>query len=649
MSQKNLLAGAAVVGLAFVGLGAGATLGGLESALVGMTVGGLLGLTGLLSTQLSGSSQLLGAGLLALFLGERMLGSGTERLVVSGFALLVVLGAVVMRILAFTRSEGRTRTAHQLALAGSGVVVAGLAVYGLTLDPMVNAFLSDDEAIYRWTGALGALWPILVLTGMLPLLAIDRVLALHPRRLPPGAAPAAATQALAAALAVALVFPVNYLAARHEWSSDVAYFRTTRAGESSLAIARSLPEKVEAYLFFPAGNDVGEEVEPYFRSLEQASGGMLQVTRLDQALDPQLAEELKVRNNGFVAFRMGESVEKFKVGDELSKAKRNLKKLDETAQKNLLKVSRGQRKAYFVVGHGEANFRERENPLRKLNLFKKVLESQNYKASNLGAAEGLANSVPNDADLVVLAAPEKPLLPEESESLRNFVDQGGALFVMTDLGADPMEDLLGHLGVTAGTAPLAHAKAHVRQSRGPGDRILLATNRYGSHKAVRTLSRNGTTLQVVLPAAVKLEKADGGAGKVQTLVRSFPDTWEDADNDRKKGEAEPDAVFALAVAVSGPEDESGEPAWRAIVVGDTNWAADSVIQSVQGNQVLLLDGIRWLVGDEDLMGKVSNEEDVKIQHTKGQDWVWFYLTVLAVPLLVFGFGVVSIRMRGRRS
>ncbi len=638
---------AALVGsLAAIGTLVGGFQGTFEGILVGLTVGGLLGLTAVMGLQLSGSSQLLGAGLFTLFLGERMLGSGTERIVVSGFGLAVVLAAVAIRAAAMRRAEGRAREAHRLALGTSGLVLLGLLLYGLTLESVTGVLFTDDEAVYRWTGALGALWPILVLVGMAPTLAVDRVLALHPRVVPPRAAPSAATHALSAALALALVFPVNYLASRHEWSSDVAYFRTTRAGESTLALVKTLTEPVEVFLFFPAGNDVGEEVEPYFRTLEKASEGMLKVERVDQALVPKLAEELKIRNNGFVALRMGESVEKFKVGDELSRAKRNLKKLDETAQKHLLKVTRGQRSAYFIVGHGEANHRERENPLRKLRLFKKVLESQNYKVSNLGAAEGLANAVPDDADLLILPAPEKPLLPEEVESIQAYLEQGGALLVMTDVGADPMSDLLGYLGVKAGTHPLAHAQAHVRQTRGPGDRVLLATNRYGSHRAVRTLSKNGTTLQVILPAAVKIEKADIIPGKVHTLVRTFPDTWEDKDGDRQRDDDEPGQVFDLAVAATGPEKGDVAP-WRAMVIGDVNWAADSVIQSVQGNQVLLLDGIRWLVGDEDLAGTVSNEEDVKIQHTKGQDWVWFYLTVLAVPLLVFGSGVVSIRMRRR--
>jgi hypothetical protein len=52
-----------------------------------------------------------------------------------------------------------------------------------------------------------------------------------------------------------------------------------------------------------------------------------------------------------------------------------------------------------------------------------------------------------------------------------------------------------------------------------------------------------------------------------------------------------------------------------------------------------------LVGTESLTGTTENEEDVKIEHTKGGQATWFYLTVLCVPLLVLGAGAVRIRLR----
>ena len=163
-----------------------------------------------------------------------------------------------------------------------------------------------------------------------------------------------------------------------------AYFRTSAAGEATLSVVRTLTQPVKVTLFYPSGSDVGRELDPYFAALVAASEGQITVERVDQALSPEKSEALKIRDNGYVVFEQGDSVEKFKLADDLDKAKRDLRKLDETVQEHLLKVSRGKKNAYFVVGHGEANFREREDLLRKLNLFKTALESQNFKVGNLG-------------------------------------------------------------------------------------------------------------------------------------------------------------------------------------------------------------------------------------------------------------------------
>ena len=613
---------------------------------------GMLALIGVLMVyairQLSGSTALFLAGLLAIFVGERIVGDGTLRWIASGFGVAIIAVAQGVRVFALSRATGRLKQAHRLGLLISMIALVGLAMYALATDGLASRFFSEDDALQRWQGSLTALWPILVLCGTLPVAAIDRLITLHPLRIPPKATRQAALQALSASLAIALVFPVNYLASQNPWDYDAAYFRTTKAGTSTLALVKGLSEPIEATLFFPAGSDVGREVQPYFASLAEASGGMIKVTTVDQALAPALAEEMKVRDNGYITLKMGESTEKFKVGDTLKKAKRELKKLDQTVQKNLLKVAKGQRKAYFITGHGEANFRERDDPLRKLNLFKKVLESQNFRTKNLGVAEGLANAVPDDADLLILAAPDKPLMPEEVETLEAYLDKGGALLAMVDPGGDPMTDLLGHLGITSGTAPLAHSKAHVRQSRGPSDRILLATNRYGSHSSVKTLSKNGTTMAMIFPTVVSLDKTDKPPGKVSTLVRTFPDTWPDANPNREKDGDEVGKVWDIALASTGPEAGEGDP-WRAIVVGDVSWASDPVIQFSQANQIFMVDSARWLIGEESMSGEVQNEEDVKIQHTRDEDWVWFYVTVMAVPLMVLGFGFVIVRIRRRNG
>jgi len=603
------------------------------------------------------ASQFMGTGnalvvftaLLTLFLSERGVGEGKMRLVMSGAAVLVLVLSGGVRISnQHRRNNPANHSVHNYGLIGLGLIGISLVLYALSLDSVASSFVSTDEGLARWTGAIGSIWPIFTLAGFIPIVMLDMITLNHPLRIPRGAGRAAFASGLSAALAIALVFPINYIAQRNEVSWDVAYFRTTRAGESTIAIVKTLSEPIQATLFFSSGSDVGREVEPYFQTLAEQSGGLIEVTRVDQAMAPELAKDLKIRDNGYITLKMGDSLEKFKIGTELRKAKRELKKLDQTVQKHLLKVSKGQRHAYFVVGHGEANFRERDDPLRKLNLFKKVLESQNFKTGNLGVAEGLANAVPDDADLVIVPGPIKPLLPEEVEALTRYADGGGALMVLADPGGDPMTGLLDHFGLSLGAAPLANTKSHIRQSDGIGDRVLLATNRYGSHTSVKTLSKNGTTLAMIVPTVLSVDKSESPPGKVSTLIRTFPDTWPDTTPNRQKDPDEIGKVWDVAVASAGPESADGEPSWRAIVMGDVNWAADPVVQFSQANQIFSYDSVRWLVGDDNIQGEVNNEEDVKIQHTRDDDWAWFYLTVMGIPVIVLGSGILFVIARRMR-
>lgn len=596
--------------------------------------------------RLSGSGLILLAGLLLVFLGERWMGEGTARTAASGLGLVVLLASLALRAFALGRSEGERRSAHTQALGLGGLVLGGLFLYALTLDASVEALGFDDEAKARWVGVWRSLSPLLVGLGGLPILAIDRVLATHPRAIPRGALGRAVANGLGAALAIALLFPVNYLANHYDKSWDLAYFRTTKAGTSTQSIARTLAEPVTVTLFYPAGNDVEREVGPYFAELAAASGGQLTVKVVDQALDPVLSEKLGIRDNGFVALTQGDHTEKFKLDTDLEKAKNDLKKLDENVRKYLIKLTRGQRVVYWLVGHGEASHKEKDDALRKLSVLKRgIFDPENLKLEEFGVSTGSAEKVPDDAALVVVAAPQKELLPEEIATLKAYLDGGGHLLLLNDAEGEPLTDLVTHLGLETGKGVLAHGDKFLPRVGGKADRVNLATNKFGSHESVKTLSRNATQLGVIIPSARWVAKAAGGKTKVTTLMRTFPDTWEDVDKDYEAGPTEEKKVWDMAVAVT-PE---GDGKMRAVVVGDVNLYADALLQQSQGNAIFARDTLLWLLDDPDAAGEVENEEDVQIVHTNEEDIAWFALTVFGVPLLILGLGLIQVRLRGRSA
>jgi hypothetical protein len=599
--------------------------------------------------KMSGSAVILLAGLFIMFLGERVYGYSDYRLAITAAGAGVALFGVGLRVYGMLRSEGGRANAHRQALIWSIVVLASALLYVLTLEPVVTAMGLGDDAAKKFGAAIDSLWPIGVTLGLIPIFLLDRVLAVHPILLPMGAARRAVLSGLSAGLAICLIFPLNYLASVHTKEWDTAYFQTTRPGTSTTALVAGLSAPVKVTVFEPAGNDVGREMEPYFNQLASASGGQLTWEMVDQALAPKTAEELKVRENGYVAFAQGDKNEKVKIGTELEKSKRELKKLDGSVEKTLIKLTRGQRVVYMTHGHGELNTREKDDPFRKLNTFKKLLETQNYTIKDFGATEGSATHVPDDAAAVVIAGPDSAFMPEEIATLKSYWDNGGHLMILTEQGADPvdnLDDLLAYLGVKPGRDVLANANAYASQGRGVADRVMLATNRFGSHDSVKTLSRNSTQLYLVMPTAVGLDKVADTKNKITTLIRTMPGTWADLDGDREQAKTEKDKVFELGMAIDPPD---GGGAGRAIVVGDANLISDPVLSFSKGNDVFAYDALRWLVGDEDIAGEVEDEEDVKIVHTREEDQNWFYATTIGVPVLVLGFGFVFVRMRGRKS
>jgi hypothetical protein len=86
---------------------------------------------------------------------------------------------------------------------------------------------------------------------------------------------------------------------------------------------------------------------------------------------------------------------------------------------------------------------------------------------------------------------------------------------------------------------------------------------------------------------------------------------------------------------------------RAFVLADADGLSDLVMGRVVGNQILFVDGFRWLVGEESVQGLPNTEEDKRIEHTKQVDMNWFYATIFGVPGLVLGLGLfISRKSRG---
>jgi hypothetical protein len=596
------------------------------------------------------------AGLLAVYLGERVLEVGKPSAVMTVLGLLLVVGAFGWRLYLARSARPHGRPAEQWLALLSALGMVALALYFLNSN--LTFQLTGHTFEQRWprlSGMVGALWLALLVAGTLPMLFGELSLATMKRApvLDLGRVRAAMMSALGTAFALVFCFAISYVASERDAKIDTSYFRTARAGEATKKLVHALDKPVHVYLFFPPANEVREEVSSYFDDLTRESKQLV-VEQYDHALHPAKARELGVSGNGVIVIGRDSLREQISMPLQLDQARGPLKTLDQEVHKRIIGVTRPNRVVYFTQGHDERSFEptsetDQRSTIRRL---KDQLVDQNFQPKDLGMAQGLGSDVPADAGVVMIIGPRKPFFKEEIDALLRYLDRKGRLFIALDPeSGDVCKDLLAAVSLKFNPVTLANDQFYLNRSYQHADRVNIASSSYSSHTSVSTIGRLGIRAPTVFMSAGYLQKAEKGAPgivNVDFTIHAHPATWNDINgNFEFDAGKEARQAYELGAAVSkrnasaiAVEDEA-----RVVVLADSDALSDLFIGNTVGNTYLVRDSVRWLAGEEQITGTVNNEEDLPIVHTRRQDIVWFYTSIFAVPALVLGVGAAMNRKR----
>jgi hypothetical protein len=610
------------------------------------------------------ATTLLVLGLCAVLVSQRVLGEGHPRLytALAGAALLAC--ALGLRARAWAVAHGDVRAVEGRLLVAYGGVLLSLLLYVFTTDWGVAKLALHAEAATRVPAVLTALWLAVLTVSALAILFMEIVYLRMPiaesvelRRVR-----ASLHAGLSLGLSIVFLLSLNYVATARDVRKDVSYFRTTEPSSRSRAMVQKLDKPVRAMLFFQQGSDVVGEVKPYFAALAAASN-KLKYQVSDVALSPKLATKHRVRDNGEVLLVQGDGdaakAESFHIGNDLTEARAALRKLDGTFQQAFTKLVRPERTLYLTVGHGEHNAKGTEQkPEDATNLMFEVLRRLNLKTQNIGLADGLGTLIPETAGAVMIVGPSERFLPEEVNTLLAYVDKGGKLLLMLDpdqdqdLGLDP---LLAGLGLALLPGTVVSDTYHMAHFHNDSDRGVVFSNKYSAHPIVTTVSRHQHEVATVLIDGVALKGINTKLEprpRVSFPLRSEPGFWRDLDGDFKRDpQKEPSEVLNLIAAVTLKKTDSksaNDPEGRAVVVGDGDFMTDKVAAN-NGNVLVFVDSLAWLIGNEDLSGETNSEEDVPIEHSREQDKVWFYATTFAMPMPLVLAGLWIARRRRKRA
>jgi ABC-type uncharacterized transport system involved in gliding motility auxiliary subunit len=335
-------------------------------------------------------------------------------------------------------------------------------------------------------------------------------------------------------------------------------------------------------------------------------------------------------------------------------------------------VERRKPKVLFTSGHGE---RALEEPGPDgLSRVRELLGAENVEIETwptLGATE-----VPAGTDLVVIASPRVAFVAPELELLGRFLDGGGRLLALLDpeldgkggLVATGLEPLLAGRGVELGDDLVVDPSA-VLPTMG-AETIFVRSS--GLHPIVESLGQAQYPVLVALARSVRPGDAPAGA-QVQTLLETTSEGWAETDlanlTQVARGEADRPGPVPIGIAVGpgagddGPpgfdehdlleEGEGGASApkpevpWRLVVIGDSDFATNSVLPNV-GNPTLLANAFNWLLERPNRLGIGPKQpEQARLSLTSGQlaAITWGVLAGLPALAAAAGFGVWLRRRR----
>jgi ABC-type uncharacterized transport system involved in gliding motility auxiliary subunit len=228
------------------------------------------------------------------------------------------------------------------------------------------------------------------------------------------------SQGLSVILAVLLAIGAGYLSRRDRFNKswDVTTEGINTLSPESIKLVDQLKERKEPVKVLAFFQD--EMKKTQFRkalSLYEMQGGSFAVEYIDPQTDPTRAMAENITTVDTVIFKFGKQEARLTAFTE------------EKMSNALVRVMKEKEKTiYFTKGHGEPDLNSQE--ALGYAAAKQELESERFVVKDLNLLE--STTIPEDADLLVIAGPKYDLQPSELAVLEQYLQSARPLMVLVD-------------------------------------------------------------------------------------------------------------------------------------------------------------------------------------------------------------------------
>jgi hypothetical protein len=467
---------------------------------------------------------------------------------------------------------------------------------------------------------------------------------------------------LQALLFLTLFAGLNYIALNHAWRFDITSSRRHSLSPETRSYLERLERDVAITVTFTDDPD-NPEIAQSFRDLTallreytyaagKNSKARLTVRFLDVYQNRRDAEALGVADQPNIVLLASDTHRRVLRIDDLyvirKKVSREAFKGEAAITAALLDVSSAARKKiYFLTGHGEMQ-PDSVDGARGLSQLRDQLRQRNYDIAGLDL--NLTPRIPDDASLVIIASPDKPLRPFEEEVLRNYLTtRAGRVILMVDPGRNfGLENLLFDWGVIVYDNVIFDTSPGSLSETGE-----FIFGRYLPHPITQILIDNGLYL-LVGPTRVVNEDIsrtlDEGLA-VKRLVATSPTAWGESSYRllRTRPEFTPGqdlrgrdglGVLVISERLKPANLPLSVPGGRLAVFGTSDLVTNNRIIN-SGNFPLFLNTVNWAV-DRDTQLNIPARPIDRFQLSLSQEELkrLRLALLLLVPGAVAGLGLI---------
>ena len=305
------------------------------------------------------------------------------------------------------------------------------------------------------------------------------------------------------------------------------------------------------------------------------------------------------------------------------------------------------RKVYWLSGHGEISMDDISD--RGLSRAAESLRQNNLELVPLDLTKGA--EVPEDAELVMIAAPMAKIAPYEVEKLRQYLDSSsGRIMVFLHPGLDHgLDDMFWKWGILADDMLVIVSEDYLAPGGG------LPITDFGEHPISNFLKKS--EIPVLLNGDVRPVREDPGTQlderlKISNIMSTPKLSYAERNYMQTPYEFSPDYDLLGPISIGMVAERTVDsnlgldiPGGRLVVYGNTHFVTNRIFDAY-GNSILFENTVNWLIGEDDFLAIPPRIQERFQLPLNQSDLTTIILLLLTLPgcALLLG-GIISLMRR----